>query len=296
MTPLFSGRDGTDRTYNKLRNLPAGDNQEYLIRGRAFCEKLWERTSDYVDTDLPDKATRQFHQCFWEMYLVAAVLDLGLPLVPRSARKKPNAGPDLQVGPNIWFEAIAVTSGAGPDAVPSAPSHATSNLPDDQMKLRLISGMDEKKKKFEQYRQTGLIRADDVCIVALNAALVPPLHQEWHPPRIVRALMEFGHPVLVLNRKTGQVVERTNEHQAAVTKLSGSAVSQGMFHDGTCNAVSACLYSVVGVLADRSALGCDFHMVHNPTAAVPLRRGFIPRGFEHWTEGDELTTRDHDPQ
>lgn len=294
MVALFE-KDGPDRAYNNLR-YPAGENEEYLMRGRGFCEKLWAQTSDYLDADLPDKATRQFHQCFWEMYLAAALLDLGLPLVPRSARKEPGAGPDLQVGPNVWFEAIAVTGGSGPDAIVPAPVNVVSEVPDEQMKLRLIFGVDEKRKKFERYRQSGLVGADHICIVALNAALVQPVHFEWHPPRIVRALMEFGNPVLVLNRSTGHVVEHTNHYQAKVTKKSGSRVSQAMFHDGSSSVVSACLYSVAGVLHDKAVLGCDFHMVHNPTAAVPVRRGFIQRGIEHWSEQDELVSHDHGPE
>jgi hypothetical protein len=292
--PLFE-KDGTDRTYNNLRH-PAGDNENYLIRGREFCENLWATTAEYLDADLPDKAAREFHQCFWEMYLAATLLDMGLPLVPRSARKKRDAGPDLQVGANVWVEAIAVTGGSGRDAIVPAPMNVASRVPDEQMKLRLIFGVDEKGKKFERYRENGLVERDDICIVALNAALVQPVHVEWHPPRIVRALMEFGSPVLVINRDTRQVVERTNHYQAAVTKASGSAVSQGMFHDGSCSAVSACLYSVAGILHDKAVLGCDFHVVHNPTAAVPLRRGFIQRGIEHWSEQDELVSHDYGPE
>ena len=295
MTPLFGNWDGTDETYNRLRNPPAGESRKYLVRGREFLEKLWERTSEYVDSDLPDKATRQFHQCFWEMYLAATLLDLRLRLVPRAARKKRDAGPDLQVGSNVWLEAIAVTEGTGPDAVATAPIGVASQVPDNQMKLRLISGVDEKRGKFERYEQIGIIGPDDVRIVALNATLVPPLHFEWHPPRIVRALMEFGNPVLMLDRQTRNVVERTNEHQTAIKKLSGSEVGQGMFHDGTCRAVSACLYSVASFTYDREVLGCDFDMVHNPTATVPLPRGLVPRGKEHWTEGDELVTYNHGP-
>ena len=294
MTSLFGDKDGSDKTYNRLRNLPAGESLEYLTRGRAFSEKLWERTSEYVDTDLPDKATRQFHQCFWEMYLAATLLEFGLPLVPRSARKRPNAGPDLQIRPNIWIEAIAVTSGAGPDAVVAAPT-GLFDVPDEQMKLRLIFGVDEKRKKFESYLKNGHVGNTDICIVAVNAALVPPLHYEWHPPRIVRALLEFGHPVLVLNRQTRKVVERTNEHQDAVTKLSGNKVGQGSFLDGTCCSVSACLYSIASFTLDEAVLGCDFHMVHNSTATVPLRRGFIQCGQEHWTEGEELVSFNHGP-
>ena len=102
-----------------------------------------------------------------------------------------------------------------------------------------------------------------------------------------------GAPVLVLDRQTREVIERTNEHQAVVTKQSGSKVGQGIFRDGTCDSVSACLYSMAGFHFDREVLGCDFVAVHNQKAAAPMRRAFVKRGREFWAEDDELVCVDH---
>jgi hypothetical protein len=202
-TTLFGNRDGPDPMYNRLRN-PAPDASVQVTRGRAWSEELWTRTSEYLDDDLPDKAMRAFHQCFWEMYVAAALLDLGLPLVPRAMRERKNDGPDIQVGQNIWVEAIAVTAGTGPDAVPVYVSkpNVVSDTPDEELKLRLISGIHEKRAKFEAYINKGRVKATDVCIVALNAAMTSPLIiNEWGQPRIVPAVMEFSQPVIVLDRR-----------------------------------------------------------------------------------------------
>src|SRR4051812_4828055 len=112
-TPLFGNVNGPDEMYNRLRS-PAADASEYIIRGRAFSENLWQRTSDFVGSDLQDKATGQFDESFRERSGAARMLHLGLPLVPPASRKSPNAGPDLQLGRNVWIEAIAVTAGTGP--------------------------------------------------------------------------------------------------------------------------------------------------------------------------------------
>src|SRR5260221_688279 len=105
---LFRVEVGADEMYNSLRN-PASDADERVLSGRTFSEELWARTADYLDLDLPEKAAQHFHQSFWEMYLAAALLELGMPLVPRSKRRAADVGPDLQIAPNIWVEAIAVT-------------------------------------------------------------------------------------------------------------------------------------------------------------------------------------------
>ena len=60
----------------------------------------------------------QFHQCFWEMYLIAALLEQGFPVVERENKRYKKEGPDVQVGNlSVWFEAIAVTAGSGLDPV-----------------------------------------------------------------------------------------------------------------------------------------------------------------------------------
>lgn len=229
------------------------------------------------------------------MYVAATMLDLGLSLVPRSTRKNPNTGPDLQLGPNGWIEAVAVTAGTGPDATVRPPDGVFSEVPEEKIKLRLISGLTEKKHKFDGYRKNGIVGPDDVCIVAINDALAYGLSSEWYLPRIVRAVMEVGAPVLVVDRQTREVIERTNEHQTVVTKQSGSKVGHGIFRDGTCNSVSACLYSMAGFHFDRVVLGCDFVIVHNQQASVPMRRALVQRGKEFWAEENELVGVDHGP-
>src|SRR5579871_2856559 len=149
---LFAIDVGTDPMYNDVRN-PPSDAAEPLLNGREFCDRLWRRSADYLDADLPRKASQHFHQAFWEMYLAAALLANGLPLVSRSQRKNPGFGPDLQITPNIWVEAIAVTAGSGPDAVPdrSKDFGKAHSVPDRELRLRLVSGMTEKRNKCESY-------------------------------------------------------------------------------------------------------------------------------------------------
>jgi hypothetical protein len=284
---LFSVEIGADEMYNRLRN-PASDAHERVLSGRKFSDELWARTADYLDGDLPVKAAQHFHQTFWEMYLAAALLNLGLPLIPRSERKDAGTGPDLQIAPNMWVEAIAVTAGSGPDAVQSIRElNIVHDVPDVPLRLRLVAGVDEKRKKFNSYLEKGIVAPTDICVVAINTGLLP-IYSDLFPPRIVRALMEFGWPQIKIDRETRAVVERGHTHQPTVQKLSKSSVGQGMFLDGSCQSVSACLCSAASYAFAGYGLGNDFLVVHNPTALNPLQRRLINCGDECWTEGDEL--------
>ena len=290
---LFGIDLGADEMYNRVRNPPAGAPKQ-LLDARNFSERLWHRTADYLDIDLPEKAAQHFHQAFWEMYLAAILLELGLPLVPRSRRKTPGRGPDLQIAPNIWVEAIAVTAGSGPDAVPSHHDEIGKvyDVPERELRLRLVSGMTEKRNKFESYRSKGLVGADDICVVAINGAMLP-IYGDFFPPRIIRALMEFGWPQAKIDLETRKIVEHGHMHQPSVNKLSGSAVAQGMFRDGSCSFLSACIYSGASYAYAEFPLGCDFIVVHNSTATVPLNRELITTGDECWIEGEALSYRRH---
>ncbi|MHB1033819.1 MAG: hypothetical protein ACYC35_05215 [Pirellulales bacterium] len=288
---LFGETDGAEPIFVRIANAPA--DHKYLAEARSAAEALWARTRDYLDSDLVQKARRHFHQCFWEMYLAGVLLDLGLPLVPRTERIGVARGPDILVAPATWIEAVAVTAGTGRDAVANAEPGQARAVPDREMKLRLLSVFTDKSAKFEQYRINGLVGPSDPCVVAINAALVPAVHLERTVPRIIRALLEVGDEVWRINTVTREVIERTHAHQPTIAKRSGKLVSQGMFLDGLHAHVSVCLYSAADIVNRPNPHGCEFIAVHNPTALNPLPHGTIPIGQEYWVEDDQLQCRDY---
>jgi hypothetical protein len=287
---LFEAAVG-DEMYNHLKN-PEPGASEYLVRGQEFAKQLWARTREYLDRDLPEKAALHFHQAFWEMYLAAALLDLGLPLVPRSQRKKAGLGPDLQIAPNIWIEAIAVTAGSGPDAVPVYNDSKVHDVPEVPLRLRIVSGVCEKRNKFKTYLEKGIVAPSDICVVAINTAMLP-IYGDFFPPRVVRALMEFGWPQVTIDLQSRSVVERGHSHEPNVKKLSGNAVEQGLFRNGSCGCLSACVWSAASYASAGYPPGHDFVVVHNPTAAAPLTRELINCGDECWIDGESLSYKRH---
>ena len=52
--------------YNDVRN-PSREAPEPLRAAREFSERLWQRTADYLDVDLPRKAVLHVHQVFCEI-------------------------------------------------------------------------------------------------------------------------------------------------------------------------------------------------------------------------------------
>lgn len=276
------------------RQVMQGESQwPEATEAKLFVESLLVMTAPYLDADIAEKLKRQFHQCFWEMYLTAALLEAGVELVPRSERSRRDYGPDIQLRAGGWIEAVAVTAGVGPDAVQEGQPGVARAVPDEQMKLRLLSALSEKRRKFESYVASGLISDGAPCIVAVNGALIPAVRLERTVPRIIRAVIEVGNEVFILDRSSGDVVERTHESQADVRKASGAAVSQGAFVDGSAALISAAIYSHVDAVNRPKDLGADFVTIHNPTTDRPIARGSIPKGNEWWLENDQLRGYDH---
>lgn len=282
-----------DRFY---RQVMEGESQwPEVAEAKPFVESLLKTTAPYLDADLEQKLQRQFHQCFWEMYLAASLLDAGVELVPRSERSGPDYGPDIQLRAGGWIEAVTVTGGTGPDAVHEGQPGVARTVPDEQMKLRLLSALSEKRRKFEGYQASGLLGDGVPCVVAINGALVPSARLERTVPRIIRAVLEVGNEVFVMDRASGQVTERTHDFQTEIRKQTGDPVSQGSFLDGSSALISASLYSCVDAVNRPRQLGSDFVTIHNPTTQRPMARGLIRKGTEWWVENEELKWHDHRP-
>ncbi len=94
MTDFFGIQDASDEGYETLK----GSDRPAEVEAREAVRRLWQETEKYLDRDARERASRQFHQVFWEMYLCAGLVNAGLPVIERASRRRRGCGPDLQVG------------------------------------------------------------------------------------------------------------------------------------------------------------------------------------------------------
>ena len=289
MTDFFAEGSATDEHYLTLRN----SSEPIRAAGRAFVERLWEQVAPYVDADVPKRAAHAYLSCFWELYLAHVLLERGIRLVPRINRTPAKKGPDLLAeSPKAWIEAVAPGPGLGPDAVPELVTGSLGTVPDEQVKLRLRTAIDEKKRRIDTYKERGWVGAEDPVVVAVNGARIDAAMFEATIPRIVRCLLPIGHEVVHIDRTTGAAVDRSFVYQAQITKRSGSDVSTDLFLDPAYASISGVLYSRAHELNYGTA-GQDFVFCQNPLAAAPLPHGWLPVGVEYWVEGNRLYQNKH---
>ena len=285
---FFGDGVAVDPVYNAILRA----DSEHARQVKYLIEFLWQATAPHVDDDIQRKAAVRFHPHWWEMYVAGCLLQAGVALVPRSRRSRRNAGPDLQVEtPTVWIEAVAATSGTGADAVVEAASGIAHDVPDDGVKLRILSAIADKVSKFEQYVDEGIVSPTDPCVIAVNTGAVPWGRKEREVPRIVRCLFPFGHEVIEISRTSGQVVGRRHEHRPDVIKQSGATVPTTGFETPGWSKISAVIHSPVDVFNGPKRIGSDFVIVHNPHAQNPLPLGFLKLGTEYWVEGESIRGR-----
>lgn len=283
--PFFGLDPAIDPIYEALR-APDHPNS---IRAREYFDELWNIAAPFLSVDLRTNARAQFQQVFWEVYLAATLRTLGKRLVPRANRGPRSGGPDLlQLDPEVFYEAIVVSSGTGPDAVVEAAPLVARDVPDAEISLRLTSGLSDKRAAYTRYRQTSMVSPGVPFVIAINAGAVPSASRETTLPRIVRTVFPFGHEVLHFDPATWRRIGRSYTYRSALAKRSGASVPTSFFADDLARGISAILYSCVDPFNWPPGLGQDFVLVHNPQAANVLPRDLFANAREFWIEGDEL--------
>jgi type I restriction enzyme S subunit len=283
--PFFRPCDAPDVAYTNLRDL------ERARPYRAFVEKLWQQFSPYADPNFLSDVKSQFHPRFWEMYLTVAFLDREFRL-----QKHPGGGPEFGIdlaGRHYWFDAIAPTSGEGADAVPQPELGAlvVSTVPQEQIILRLTSALNTKRVKWKRDLESGRVQQSDGYIVAINGRSIRHCMYGSDMPYIVKALYGFGNLAVGINPRTLEITDSQYLHRPVIPKVSGVQISSEPFAAGECKEISAVLYSNVDAANFPKALGGDFMVLHNPSAAVPLSRGALTFAREYWLDDENLNMR-----
>lgn len=278
MSSIFEA-NGTDEVYCVLKDEINPRCQE----AKKLVEELWGRVHNYVDPDVLAELPNQFHQRFWEIYLAASLIEAGLHLEQSSGRD----GPDICINlaqSKVWVEAVTASSGQGNDAVQKAELGVVRDVPDDQIKLRLLNAFVEKSRKHKKYIEKNWVNAKEPYIIAINAAQVPSARLEREIPRIVRSLLPFGHQVLHLDTKTLELVDTSYEYQGVVIKASGTEIETTSFLNAEYSGISAIIYSCTDVFNHPVEISKSLLLFHNPLALNPIPLGFLRNGDEYWVD------------
>lgn len=289
-----------DDFYKRLRDGRIFSEDEKIIESmfskddKGNIEHMWSLYEPYADKNFLQKARKNFHSRFWEMYLGYSLINKKLPLTLYDNRK---GGPDLLISSGklkIWLEAVAPTAGGGANVVPEIEIGVGSRaVPDEKIKLRYRSVIKEKYEKYHTYIKKQIILKDECYVIAVNGGAIPSAEKELDIPRIVRCVLPFGNEVIQIDINSLEVLDIHHQHQGTSYTESGSPVSTDIFFNSDYDGISAILFSNVDALNYPNYPGNDFVLIHNPVAKNPLPIGFIKLGREYWVENSTLKHSRH---
>ena len=239
-------------------------------KARAFIEELWLRYSGYGDPHFLSDAKTHFPERFWEMYLAVTFMERDLQPSPLCGD-----GPEFSCqhnGQKIWLEAVAPGPGDGEDMVDEPELGVVNDVPTEKILLRFTNALAEKRKRYLEAREKGIIGAQDCYVLAVNSRGIPHAPYGNTLPFFIQAYLSIGAPTINLNQDTAEVVY---ERREAIVKAKGGVVSTAAFLDPQYSFVSAVLHSSVDCVNKLGVLGEYFEVLHNPKAQRPLERSMF---------------------
>lgn len=279
---FFLPGQGDDLGYINVRDLTHHED------ARQFIYYLWKRYELFADPHFREDAKNHFLERFWEMYLAVTFIERGFRL-----QRVGHEGPEFyieQASKRIWVEAVAPGPGVGPDRVLESKTGVAYHVPTEKILLRFTSALAEKRNKYEEALQKGIISPGDGYLLAINSRAIPHAPFGNTLPYFVQACLPFGPYAVSMDRNTGDIVESFYQHRDAVSKLSGANVSTTAFLDPEFSCISAVLHSAVDCVNRPQELGGDFCILHNPKSAQSVEKNIFSWSKQMELIGDELIT------
>ncbi len=234
------------------------------------------------------------------MYLGCALIQGGKTLLATAQRQRAGGQPDICVLDGercIWIEAIAPDRGnAGPDQVrgprPINEGGGFAPVPVRQAQLRTTSALWTKSQIVKSYLQTGVIRPDDVRLIAISGGRFGIHVPEGGLPLIMSSVFPIGEEFVTFDREHGGVIDRGFQDSLAIER-QGSAIPRTAFVSEEFTHISGIIWSRISI-GNMSRSQRPLTFVHNPFAVVPMPQswGVWDREFVTRQDGDGWETED----
>jgi hypothetical protein len=86
------------------------------------------------------------------------------------------------------------------------------------------SGAPHQRAQFETYKSKGLVKPNDLCVVAISGAQFFSQSASIDLPMAVKAVYPFGDGYFLINVETGDVTGRGRRHSPHITRAKGEPI------------------------------------------------------------------------
>ncbi|MBK9498585.1 MAG: hypothetical protein IPO06_04225 [Leptospiraceae bacterium] len=276
---------GSDPEYNTLIQGLKNHNID-IEEIKAFIENLWLEFEPYADRKFKTQMKKNFHSCYFEMYLANCLIKLG-----HYKLSSKDSGPDFFINElDAWVECIATNNGDSKnlDKVkdynylnPNVQStYKDAMIPTEKIILRFTNAFDNKEKKFKEYIKEGIVNNNQPCIIAINAAKVNYSRINPGYPRILSALFPIGYQYVTLNKESLDVMEKGIKYSSEIIKSNQIGITKLAFTTKEYSHISGIIFSTDDAwnISDISKIGTNLLFVPNPLAKNPIPENFLKVG------------------
>ena len=225
---------------------------------KEIFEQMFDAFKHYCDSHFLSQIKTQFHQRTWEMYVGCSLLERNITF------KSKDMGPDFfleENGRKIWIECMACTKGRGEDKVPIMQYGTVQSIPENEMCLRLTAALQDKFRKYEEYRNAGIVSESDSFIIAINSGELG--HPDGVIPLILRCVFAIGYPTISFPIGGGEPSHGWSRVYS-IKKKNGSEVPMDFFLKDIHAGISGVLYCRNTVINHSNPIGEDILGISNP--------------------------------
>ena len=228
---------------------------------------------------------QQFNARVWEMFLAFSFHQDGYELLESGSE-----GPDFKIklrnGKTMWIEAVTSTTGVGLNRA----QHRNEGL-DGQVRtinytpviLRVLSSLEDKKKKIKKYIKKNIIKKDDIVVIAVNAGDLADACTGAPPSIIERAVLSAGEVSIniTVSLDGSEIPEELKtptpyiKFNPTVSKYNEVEIETNSFRDCEDSFISAIIYSGTDVLNSFRTKGRCMRILHNDLAVNKAPTGFL---------------------
>lgn len=301
------------KLFKEVRHKNVDPNYEHNLNSkhrqhlRDCIEKMYEDVEQFIgDSHFEDLIQTDFSAAVWQLYVGYFLLKKSKVSLVKSA----GHGPDFVLADGTIVEAVVAKRGTGADKPFSweevRPTSDENGIklypvrsmpyPDPQIVMRVTQAIDYKMKQRQAWISTGVVRADQPYIIAINAGLLDEASDCSDGISYgARVAFAVGELVMVVplnlseeDIKTPEPYSKLN-HKPSVSKKSGTEIDSNLFLNKSNEDLSGILYSahtLINVI--NGDMFSDLELILNGFAKNKISADIFSGIQVTWADVDEL--------
>lgn len=223
---------------------------EILDKSSIICEKEKNYRKEslkktWKEMIANDKIDKQFYEKMHEIKSLEFLSDIDDLIISNDHLS--TKGPDFKIGQNIWIECVTSSCGEGNKCLLKKTNgfevfEYTKN--ENLILCRLTGSIDSKRKKFNEYIESGVVNKKDKNVIFLSAgSLYSEAFFGDYGFVLNKVLFGVNHRSLAIDQKTNKIVENGYTYNKEIFNHNNSSIDCNIFMNKSYEIISGIIFS-----------------------------------------------------